>query len=129
MQSDLDHDPAAAALPAGAMFHPAVSGWLRARFGQATEVQTRAWAVTSQRRHALIAAGEQRPQTGEDTLRAIAARFSCDTQGFADVLDVREHRKRQSEVRLRDVVRSYLNTVEHVSASVDRMLDSAGARP
>lgn len=80
-------------------------------------------------RHALIAAGEQRPQTGEDTLRAIAARFSCDTQGFADVLDVREHRKRQSEVRLRDVVRSYLNTVEHVSASVDRMLDSAGARP
>ena len=56
MQSDLDHDPAASALPAGAMFHPAVSGWLRARFGQATEVQTRAWAVTSQRRHALIAA-------------------------------------------------------------------------
>ena len=37
-------------------FHPAVSGWLRARFGRATEVQARAWAVTTQRRHALIAA-------------------------------------------------------------------------
>src|SRR5688572_20517440 len=37
-------------------FHPAVSGWLSQRFGQPTEVQTRAWAVTSQRRHALIAA-------------------------------------------------------------------------
>ncbi|HEX6708323.1 MAG TPA: DEAD/DEAH box helicase [Albitalea sp.] len=37
-------------------FHPAVSGWLAARFGQPTEVQTRAWAVTTQRRHALIAA-------------------------------------------------------------------------
>ncbi|HVQ03555.1 MAG TPA: DEAD/DEAH box helicase, partial [Burkholderiaceae bacterium] len=37
-------------------FHPAVSGWLAHRFGQPTEVQTRAWAVTSERRHALIAA-------------------------------------------------------------------------
>ena len=37
-------------------FHPAVSGWLNTRFGQPTEVQTRAWAVTAQRRHALIAA-------------------------------------------------------------------------
>jgi ATP-dependent helicase Lhr and Lhr-like helicase len=37
-------------------FHPAVSGWLSQRFGQATDVQTRAWSVTSQHRHALIAA-------------------------------------------------------------------------
>jgi ATP-dependent Lhr-like helicase len=37
-------------------FHPAVSGWLSQRFGQPTEVQTRAWAVTSLHRHALIAA-------------------------------------------------------------------------
>src|SRR5512144_209253 len=37
-------------------FHPAVSGWLTQRFGQPTEVQARAWAVTAQHRHALIAA-------------------------------------------------------------------------
>jgi ATP-dependent helicase Lhr and Lhr-like helicase len=37
-------------------FHPAVSGWLESRFGRATEVQAQAWAVASQRRHALIAA-------------------------------------------------------------------------
>lgn len=37
-------------------FHPAVSAWLEHRFGQPTEVQAQAWAVTSQRRHALIAA-------------------------------------------------------------------------
>ena len=37
-------------------FHPAVSAWLKARFGRPTEVQAQAWAVTSQRRHALIAA-------------------------------------------------------------------------
>ncbi len=37
-------------------FHPAVSNWLTARFGRPTEVQARAWDVTAQRRHALIAA-------------------------------------------------------------------------
>lgn len=37
-------------------FHPAVSTWLEGRFGGPTEVQAQAWAVTSQRRHALIAA-------------------------------------------------------------------------
>jgi ATP-dependent helicase Lhr and Lhr-like helicase len=37
-------------------FHPAVSIWLEGRFGRPTEVQVQAWAVTSQRRHALIAA-------------------------------------------------------------------------
>ncbi|HXD42648.1 MAG TPA: DEAD/DEAH box helicase [Ramlibacter sp.] len=37
-------------------FHPAVSTWLEGRFGRPTEVQAQAWAVASQRRHALIAA-------------------------------------------------------------------------
>ena len=37
-------------------FHPAVTAWLEGRFGQATDTQAEAWAVTSQRRHALIAA-------------------------------------------------------------------------
>jgi ATP-dependent Lhr-like helicase len=37
-------------------FHPAVSTWLEGRFGGPTEVQARAWAATSQRCHALIAA-------------------------------------------------------------------------
>jgi ATP-dependent Lhr-like helicase len=38
-------------------FHPAVAGWFRSRFPAGpTEAQRRAWAVTSQHRHALIAA-------------------------------------------------------------------------
>src|SRR4249920_2001590 len=37
-------------------FHPAVSAWLEGRFGGPTEAQAQAWAITSQRRHALIAA-------------------------------------------------------------------------
>jgi len=37
-------------------FHPAVAGWFRGRFSGPTEAQCRAWAVTSRRRDALIAA-------------------------------------------------------------------------
>src|SRR5574337_445092 len=50
-------------------FHPAVSGWLAARFGQPTEAQSRAWAVTAQRRHALVAA----PTGSGKTLAAFLA--------------------------------------------------------
>ena len=39
-----------------ASFHPAVAGWFRSRFPAPTEAQTRAWAVTSRHRNALIAA-------------------------------------------------------------------------
>jgi ATP-dependent Lhr-like helicase len=89
MLSDPDPDPATAALPAAAMFHPAVSGWLRARFGQATEVQTRAWAVTSERRHALIAA----PTGSGKTLAAFLAAINDLVveglaQGLADEVHV-----------------------------------------
>jgi ATP-dependent Lhr-like helicase len=54
----------------GAMpFHPAVSGWLSERFGKPTDVQTRAWAVTRLRRHALISA----PTGSGKTLAAFLA--------------------------------------------------------
>src|SRR5213078_579715 len=54
---------------AAMQFHPAVSGWLTSRFGRPTEVQTRAWAVTTQHRHALIAA----PTGSGKTLAAFLA--------------------------------------------------------
>jgi ATP-dependent Lhr-like helicase len=55
MQTRLDFG--SARVPAaGDLFHPAVSGWLRARFGAPTDVQNRAWAVTARHRHTLIAA-------------------------------------------------------------------------
>jgi ATP-dependent Lhr-like helicase len=50
-------------------FHPAVSGWLERRFGRPTDVQSQAWAVTSQRKHALIAA----PTGSGKTLAAFLA--------------------------------------------------------
>jgi len=55
--------------PAPLPFHPVVAGWLEARFGAPTEVQRRAWAVTSQHRHALVAA----PTGSGKTLAAFLA--------------------------------------------------------
>ena len=50
-------------------FHPAVARWLKQRFGEPTPVQQQAWAVTSQGRHALIAA----PTGSGKTLAAFLA--------------------------------------------------------
>lgn len=57
MQKRLDFGGAAVgAVDGNEPFHPAVSGWLRTRFGQPTEVQARTWQVTAQHRHALVTA-------------------------------------------------------------------------
>ncbi|HEY9064427.1 MAG TPA: DEAD/DEAH box helicase [Burkholderiaceae bacterium] len=66
-----------------------MSRWLRKRFGQATDVQTRAWAITSQRRHALIAA----PTGSGKTLAAFLAAINelvleGLAQGLADEVHV-----------------------------------------
>jgi len=89
MQFDPDRESPAATMPAGTLFHPAVSGWLHARFGQPTEVQARAWAVTSLRRHVLISA----PTGSGKTLAAFLAAINelvlqGLAQGLADEVQV-----------------------------------------
>jgi ATP-dependent helicase Lhr and Lhr-like helicase len=70
-------------------FHPAVSAWLEGRFGRPTEVQAQAWAVTSQRRHALIAAPTGSGKTLAAFLSAIdeLVREGLDT-GLSDQVHV-----------------------------------------
>ncbi|MBA2964012.1 DEAD/DEAH box helicase [Ramlibacter sp. MAH-25] len=69
-------------------FHPAVSAWLESRFGRPTEVQSRAWAVTSRRRHALIAA----PTGSGKTLAAfLSAIDELVREGLDGGLDDRVH--------------------------------------
>ena len=72
------------------LFHPAVSAWLQARFGRPTEVQSRAWAVTSQRRHALIAAPTGSGKTLAAFLSAIdeLVREGLSQGGLADEVHV-----------------------------------------
>ncbi len=56
MQKRLDFGGAVAGVADGEPFHPAVSGWLRQRFGRPTEVQARTWQVTARHCHALVTA-------------------------------------------------------------------------
>ena len=66
------------------LFHPAVSAWLQSRFGQPTEVQSRAWPVTASHRNALIAA----PTGSGKTLAAfLAAIDDLVGEGLAGGLD------------------------------------------
>lgn len=79
-------------------------------------------------RHALIASGEPRPSSKRETLDAVAARFSADVSAFREILEIREHHKRQHQVSLRDITQKFVAAVEHVSAAVDRILDSHATR-
>jgi len=65
-----------------------VSRWLEARFGRPTEVQSRAWAITAQRRHALITA----PTGSGKTLAAfLSAINELVVEGLARGLDDTVH--------------------------------------
>jgi ATP-dependent Lhr-like helicase len=70
-------------------FHPAVAGWFSSRFPAPTEAQRRAWAVTSRRRDALIAA----PTGSGKTLAAFLSAINDLvveglTQGLSDEVHV-----------------------------------------
>jgi hypothetical protein len=57
----------------------------------------------------------------------LADKLGFDTSGFLYVLDVREHRIKPAKLNATDVFSRYLSAVEHVTAAVDRMLDSGAA--
>jgi ATP-dependent Lhr-like helicase len=90
MQKNLDLGSSAgpATGPLSTWFHPAVAGWFEGRFGQATEVQRQAWAVTARHEPALIAA----PTGSGKTLAAfLAALNDLVTEGLAQGLSDEVH--------------------------------------
>ena len=76
-------------------------------------------------RHALIALGDPGAgQEGSGRLR-LASKFSIDTGVFAELLDIREHKKDRKALRVDEMFARYLKLVEQVTAAVDKMLDAA----
>jgi hypothetical protein len=57
----------------------------------------------------------------------LAAKLGFDASGFLHVLDVRERYIKPAKLNAADVFSRYLSAVEHVTAAVDRMLDSGAA--
>jgi hypothetical protein len=85
-------------------------------------------AFTTLFRHALIAQGQPLPGTKREAVKALAARLSFDAGPFEELLDIREHRTDRTRFQVQDVAGRYLAAVEHVTAAVDRMLDSPELR-
>ena len=76
-------------------------------------------------RHALIAIGEEPPESKREAVAKLAARVNSAGDSFLRVLDVREHKVKRKALDVEQLCAGYLGFVEQVTAAVDRILDSA----
>ena len=75
-------------------------------------------------RHALIVLGHNAPVGKREAVQALARQVGFDASGLLQVLDVREKKSDRKMFDVADVFARYLAALEHVTAAVDRMLDS-----
>ena len=75
-------------------------------------------------RHALIVLGHNAPVGKREAVQALARQVGFDASGMLQVLDVREKKSDRKMFDVADVFARYLAALEHVTAAVDRMLDS-----
>jgi predicted nucleotidyltransferase len=76
-------------------------------------------------RHALLALGHDMPATKRDTVNAIASLTGANPTAFLTILDLREGKRKQSEIDVEVSLNAYLELVELVTNEVDRRLESA----
>ena len=75
-------------------------------------------------RHVLIVLGEDAPAAKRESVTRLAARLGFDASPIERVLDVRERKSAEKSLAAIEIVGRYLESVENVTAAVDRMLDS-----
>ena len=76
-------------------------------------------------RHALLALGHDMPATKRETVDAIASLTGGNPTAFQTVLDIREGKRKKSEIDVEVSLNAYLELVEVVTNEVDRRLESA----
>jgi predicted nucleotidyltransferase len=79
-------------------------------------------AFTTLFRHALIALGDPPPKSKAETLRDLAKRFPIDSTTFTQLLDLREHPENRKGIDVKDLMAGYLETIQQVTAAVDKIL-------
>jgi predicted nucleotidyltransferase len=79
-------------------------------------------AFTTLFRHALIALGDAPPKSKAETLRDMAKRFPFDSTTFTQLLDLREHPENRKALDVKDLMARYLETIQQVTAAVDKIL-------
>jgi Nucleotidyltransferase domain len=80
-------------------------------------------------RHALIVLGNNAPVGKREAVQALARQVGFDASGMLQVLDVREKKSNRKMFDVADIFSRYLAALEHVTAAVDRMLDSGASGP
>jgi predicted nucleotidyltransferase len=76
-------------------------------------------------RHALLALGHDMPATKRETVDAIASLTGGNPTAFQTILDLREGKRKKSEIDVEVSLNAYLELVEVVTNEVDRRLESA----
>jgi hypothetical protein len=110
---------------------------LRQHFLLASGNDTRLWELLTRSvssfvtlfRHAIMVQGQPAPAGKRDAVQTLAAQLGFDPSGVLQVLDVREGKAERRKFDVADVFARYLTALEHVTASVDRILDSGKAGP
>jgi hypothetical protein len=80
-------------------------------------------------RHTLIAIGQTPPPSKRETVKTLAAKLQFDATAFHHLLDIREHKAEPRQFDVADTFTNYLRIIQHVTAAVDKMLDSPPSRP
>jgi predicted nucleotidyltransferase len=75
-------------------------------------------------RHALVALGEPLPATKHDAVAEVAAATGADPSAFYAILELRQGKRKKSDIDVEASLHAYLEFVEVVTNEVDRRLDA-----
>jgi hypothetical protein len=78
-------------------------------------------------RHALIVLGYDAPGGKREAVQVLAEKLEFDASSVLQTLDVRERKSNRKAFEVTEVFSRYLSAVEHVTAAVDRIVDSDSA--
>jgi hypothetical protein len=73
-------------------------------------------------RHALIALGEQPPESKRDVVAKLAELLGFDRSAFDSILDLREGKVKKDQINVSSVFEGYLESIKRVVEEVDRRL-------
>jgi predicted nucleotidyltransferase len=76
-------------------------------------------------RHALVELGEPATTSKREAVQKLADKVGFDPGAFMQLLDIREHKADPKTSDVNELCSRYLQTVEQVTAAVDKMLDSS----
>lgn len=75
-------------------------------------------------RHALVALGQAMPQTKREAVTAMASLTGANASAFLAILDLREGKRKESQIDIEASLNAYLEFAEVVTNEVDRRLEA-----